>query len=203
MPAPTNNTSIHADTASKESQTEKVSPPSDTKELVEAVGLCMQAVSPKLDVQTTVLADNGWGYTKPRQSLRGALPYEAVNYYKGNLTISLQDFGRFIDCRTVARIRGAEQVKEVRNELNKEFGVSQINTLPDMEAYVDQTAKMAPDTNFENLQVVGDYLIELTMQTLETKNLNIEAPPTLYLLLISTAPLPPKFQKHNRTTEHK
>jgi hypothetical protein len=178
---------------------EKVEPPVETGKLVETVDLCMRVVSPRFEVKPQILSEGGWGYTSLQTGQRGSLSYEYVNYYKGNLTVSLQDFSKFVDCRSVGRISGEGQLSDIRASLIKTLRATPITDTPGMERYVAGTRQGAPQTNFENLLVVGDYLVEFWQQSMSTEDLEVEGHPTLELAIFSVVPLPEKFQTRNRT----
>jgi hypothetical protein len=178
---------------------EKVEPPVETSALIGALELCMKTVSPQFDVKPQVLLDSGWGYTGLQRQQRGALQYDKVEYLKGGLIISLQDFKSFVDCRVVARIRGADQTSEIRTSLITQFGASPVRETAGMAPYVARTEQAAPQTNFENLLVVGDYLVEFWQQQIGTAGLNVDGAPLIDVALLSISPLPEKYRMKNRT----
>ncbi len=167
---------------------------STAQELMGALQMCTDVVSPEFAVNTRPLVEDQWGYTQPERVSNAMGEFETVSYHKDNLTIALQDFGPVVQCRVGARIEGTQSLAGLRIAIEDHFGAEPMAEAPRMQAMFDRIMHGLPHTDPANLLVTGEYSFELSTRDIDTTELGISDPPSITLLLITSMPLPPQFQ---------
>jgi hypothetical protein len=163
---------------------------------IEGVRLCMAAVSPRFDVHPQVLSSAGWAYTSPQRvpSERGTI--EAVQFFKDQRVIALQDYGKLVLCAVAGRIEKLDQMYKIRAALIDTLGAVPIDKVPRLRALVAHTRANAPQTDFSNVLIAGDYSLEIFGQQRDLGKMATPSIKTISMVKVTSAPLPAEFQSY-------
>lgn len=168
-----------------------------------AVGLCLDVVAPGFETNVAPLVDNSWGYTRPVKTQNALGAFEKVDYIKDNLTISLQDFGDKILCRTVGMIRGPGQFAEIRAHLRTRLGAKLLSETPGYELAASFLAEREPNGFIENVYVVGEHLIEIATIEQDFSQTGIAGAGVETMALLTSSPTAANLRQLNEAIRNR
>jgi hypothetical protein len=197
---------LNAAPPNMEKREEKLSPPSTTAELLNAVRICMEVVKSNSEIHVGVLVDDLWGYTSPQMRQNSLGRFEKVDYLKGNVTISLQDFGNNVLCRGIGMISDISQMEEIRAALITKLGATPLLETLGLEAVAAKLTRQSSgnsqmDTN--NVFIAGDHMIEITSLEKDMSQSGIVDAGLQTFALLTSAPTANSLREHNKKLEAK